>query len=204
MPKLSDPGRELRARLSATPVEPRAIALLLDGLSHDERVAAVRSLGRTSQRRLYAAVDGFLPLRLADLVAPATADLVPVRHYGRNTLPAFTFFEKRFCRPRGQDREKPTELWGYNHQSTAWATGPGYFVAVEDPSRPEILIDYTRVPTGRAEGWPELRPNDRGLARLVYGFMIDRLGRVSEHVTIGSAARHGRDLGSWFALCREA
>jgi hypothetical protein len=204
MPKLADPGRELRALTTATSVEPRGIARLLDGLAPLERVAAVRSLGRTQQRRLYAAVDGFLPLRLADLVAPGTADLVPVRHYGRNTLPVFTHFEKRFCRPAGQDREKPALLWGYNHQATAWVTGPGYFVAVEDPARPEVLIDYTRVPTGRADGWPELRVNERGLSRFVYGFMVDRLRRVSEHVTIGSAARRGRDLGSWFALCREA
>ena len=200
----SEPGRELRSLVMAMPVDPRAIARRLDGLAHAERAAAVRSLGRAEQRRLYAAVDGFLPLALADLVGAATGDLVPVRHYGRNTLPAFTLFEKRFCRPRGQDREKPGELWGYNHQSTAWLTGPGYFVAVQDPARPEVLIDYTRVPTGRAEGWPGLRPNDRGLARFVYGFMVDRLRRVSEHVTIGSAARHGRELGSWFALCREA
>ena len=27
---------------------------------------------------------------------------------------------------------------------------------------------------------------------------------VSEHVTIGSAARQGKDLGSWFVLCRES
>jgi hypothetical protein len=204
MSKPADPGRELRALATATRVEPREIARFLDGLAHVERVEAVRSLGRSEQRGLYAAVDGFLPLRLADLVPPSTADLAPVRHHGRNTLPVFTLFEKRFCRPRGQDREKPGELWGYNQQSTAWVTGPGYFVAVEDPARPEVLIDYTRLPTGRAEGWPELRRNERGLARFVYGFMIDRLRRVSEHVTIGSAARRGRDLGSWFALCRES
>jgi hypothetical protein len=204
MPALADPGQELRALVAATPIEPREIARFLDGLAQLERVAAVRSLGRTQQRRLYTAVDGFLPLRLADLVAPSTPDLAPVRHFGRNTLPAFTLFEKRFCRPSGQDREKPGELWGYNHQATAWVTGPGYFVATEDPDRPEVLIDYTRVPTGRAEGWPELRRNERGLSRFVYGFMVDRLRRVSEHVTIGSAARRGRDLGSWFALCREA
>ena len=204
MPRRADPVDELRALARATPVEPRAIAQLLDSLAHGPRVAAVRSLGRREQRRLYAAVDGFLPLRLADLVPPATDELAPVRHFGRNTLPLFTHFEKRFCRPRGQDREKPALLWGYNHQSTAWATGPGYFVAVQDPERSEVLIDYTRVPAGHAEGWPLPRPNQRGLARLVYGSMVDRLRRVSEHVTIGSAARHGRDLGSWFALCREA
>ena len=48
-----------------------------------------------------------------------------------------------------------------------------------------------------------IRSNERGLGRLVYGFMVDTLRRVSEHVTIGSAARKGKDLGSWFILCRE-
>ena len=49
-----------------------------------------------------------------------------------------------------------------------------------------------------------VRANERLLlGRFVYGFMIDTLRRVSEHVTIGSAARKGRDMGSWFLLCRE-
>ena len=79
--------------------------------------SAVRSLGRSEQRRLYRAVDGFLPLRLVDLVPPGCADLETVRHFGRNTLPAFTLFEKRFCRPRGADARKPGELWGFNFQT---------------------------------------------------------------------------------------
>jgi len=32
---------------------------------------------------------------------------------------------------------------------------------------------------------------------------VDRLRRVSEHVTIGSAIKNGREIGSWFLLCRE-
>ena len=204
MAQPAEPGRELRALAAAAPVDPRRIEAFLDGLRHVERVAAVRSLGRTEQRRLYEAVAGRLPLRLVDLVPKAAPDLSAVRHFGRNTLPAFTLFEKRFCRPSGADPEAPGELWGYNHQSTARFTGPGYFVAREDPDRAEVWIDYTRLPAGRAAGWPEIRPNERGLARLVYGFMVDTLRRVSEHVTIGSAARRGRDLGSWFALSREA
>jgi hypothetical protein len=203
MSDAAGPGRELRALVAETPVEPARIARLLDGLAHAERVAAVRSLGRAEQRRLFAAVAGWLPLRLEDLVPPSVGDLVPVRHHGRNTLPAFTLFEKRFCRPRGADRRKPGELWGYNHQPLSTLTGPGYFVAREDPGRPEVLIDYTRLPAGRAEGWPAIRPNERGLARFVYGFMVDTLRRVSEHVSIGSAARRGREIGSWFVLCRE-
>lgn len=202
------PAGELVARLRETPVRPAQIAALLDGAGHAERLAAIRALARGEQRALYRAVDGFAPARLLDLVPAATGDLVPVRHYGRNTLPAFSLFEKRFCRPRGGDAEKPDELYGYNFQPTALLrplTGPGYFLAVEDPNRAEVLIDYRRVPAGELPaGWPPLRPNDVGLARFVYGYMLDTLRRVSQHVSIGSAARRGRDLGSWFVLCRES
>ena len=48
-----------------------------------------------------------------------------------------------------------------------------------------------------------IRSNESGLARFVYGFMVDRLRRVSRDVTIGSAARNGRELGSYFVLSRE-
>jgi hypothetical protein len=65
------------------------------------------------------------------------------------------------------------------------------------------LVDYCSLPPERPHGWPPIRSNERGLSRLVYGFLLDTLRGVSDHVTIGSAARKGRDLGSWFALCRE-
>jgi hypothetical protein len=198
-----DPVRELAARIDESVVDVRGVAELLDSLAHTQRVEATRALGRGRQRRLYAAVEGFLPVRLADLVPPPVADLSPVRHFGRNTLPAFRTFEKRFCRPRGADSTKPGELYGFNFQALEWLTGPGYFVACEDPNRPEVWIDYTHLPPENPPGWPEIRPNDRGVSRFVYGFMMDTLRRVSEHVTIGSAARRGKDIGSWFVLCRQ-
>jgi len=199
----SQAARELVALLTEPSVSAQRISDLLDGLSHEQRVAAVRSLGRSQQRALYAAVDGYRPVRLAELVPPGTADFAEVRHFGRNTLPAFRNFEKRFCRPHDSDREKPAELYGFNFQSMAPVTGPGYFVAHEDPSRPEVWIDYRHVPTRHPDGWPEIRQNERGLSRFVYGFMVDTLRGVSNHVTIGSAARKGRDINSWFVLCRE-
>jgi len=195
--------RELAVLVAERPIRPTHVAQLLDDMTHEQRVAAIRSLGRGEQSRLYAAVEGFRPLRLEHIVPPATPDLTPVRHYGRNTLPLFTHFEKRFCRPKGADPVKPGELYGFNFQSMAAITGPGYFVAREDPSRAEVLVDYNRVPPVHPEGWPEIRPNDRGLSRFVYGYMVDTVRSVSEHVSIGSAARRGRDLGSWFILCRE-
>jgi hypothetical protein len=197
-------GSELARRLGDAATRPQEVSDFLDGLDHADRVAAVRSLGRASQRRLYELADGFRPVRLEHLVPPSVSDFAQVRHYGRNTLPVFTQFEKRFCRPRGADAVKPGELYGFNFQTMAPVTGPGYFVAREDASRPEVLVDYNFVPDEHPDGWPEIRRNERGLARFVYGFMIDTLRGVSEHVTIGSAARRGKDMGSWFVLCRES
>jgi hypothetical protein len=197
------PEQELRARIREAPFDPGALASFLDDCTHDERVVAIRATNRSDQRRLYAAVDGFAPVRLTDLVAPDTPDLATVRHFGKNTLPAFTHFEKRFCRPLGADNDTPRELYGFNFQTLAWLTGPGYFVAVPAPDREEVWVDYRRVPDEPPPGWPDVAPNERGLATFVYGYMVDTLRRVSRHVTIGSAARKGKDLGSWFMLCRQ-
>jgi hypothetical protein len=189
--------------LSREPVKPAEVADFLDRLSHAERVAAVRAAGRGEQRRLYAALEGHGGLSLDVLVPPGKADWETVRHFGKNTLPAFTHFEKRFCRPAGEDPAKPRVLYGFNFQRMQLVTGPGYYLARDDAAQGEVLIDYTQVPPQAPPGWPAVRPNERGLSRFVYGFMVDRLRRVSEHVSVGSAARHGREFGSWFLLCRE-
>ena len=194
---------EFRALLTGT-IKPTEVARLLDELSHVQRVEAIRSTTRAEQRKLYQAVDRFGQVKLTDLVAPSVGTLETVRHYGKNTLPAFTHFEKRFCRGPRADPERPDELYGFNFQTMQPITGPGYFVAVEDPSRDEVLVDYRRVPDEHPEGWPPIKRNEQGLSRFVYGFMVDTLRRVSEHVTIGSAARKGKDMGSWFLLTRES
>ena len=194
----------LESMISDPGVAPSAIADLLDGLDPDARPEIVRRLGRRDQRMLYARVEGFRPVELTDLVPPDRGELVEVRHLGRNSLPAFTIFEKRFCRLPGSAAESPGALAGYNFQALSPVTGPGYFMAVEDPATREVLVDYRRLPDQKPADWPAIRSNERGLARFVYGFMVDRLRRVSEHVTIGSASRKGRELGSYFVLCREA
>jgi hypothetical protein len=197
-------GDELRDRLRLAPIDARGVREHLESLSSTECIQAVRSLDRAAQRNLFEGVAGFLPLHLTDLVPASVTDLVEVRHHGRNSLPVCTRFEKRFCRPRGTDPRRPEKLFGFNHQRLARFTGPGYFVVTEDPHRQEVRIDYADVPDARPENWPRIRDNESGLASLVYGGMLDTLRRVSEHVTVGSATRRGRDLNSWFVLCREA
>lgn len=189
---------ELGAMIADRATPPASIAALLDGMSDAIRPAVVRGLGKSAQRALYERAAGHAELHLSDLVPTSQPALEEVRHLGRNTLPAFRIFEKRFCRlPNVSDA-----LAGYNFQTMSAVTGPGYFMAREDADRAEVLVDYGRLPTLRPDAWPEIRSNERGLARFVYGFMVDRLRRVSEHVTIGSAARNGRDLGSYFVLSR--
>jgi hypothetical protein len=194
---------EFRALLGGSVIQAGEVAKFLDGLSHAERVAAIRGVGRGAQKRLYTAVEGFGELTLVDLVPEVVEEFETVRHLGKNTLPAFSHFEKHFCRGRDAVPGRPNELYGFNFQTLSSITGPGYFVAVADEKRAEVLVDYRRVPDSHPAGWPAIQPNERGLSRFVYGFMVDTLRRVSEHVTIGSAARKGKDLGSWFLLTRE-
>lgn len=191
-----------KSMVSDAAVAPAAIADLLDDLAEGMRARVVRRLGRRDQQTLYAKVEGFAPLELVDLVPPARSEFEEVRHLGRNSLPAFTIFEKRFCRLPGSAPDGPDGLAGYNFQALSSVTGPGYFMARDDTKTREVLVDYHRLPDQKPADWPPIRSNERGLSRFVYGFMIDRLRRVSKHVTIGSAARNGRELGSYFILSR--
>ena len=140
-----DASAELQARISAG--APQPISDFLDSLDEPSRLEAVYSLDRPQQRALWRAVDGFRSVRIVDMVPPGTPDLTAIVHYGKNSLPMFRLFEKRFYRPDGQDPASPSELGGANFQSIQLLTGPGYFVAVDSPKRPEVLVDYYRQDT---------------------------------------------------------
>ena len=194
------PGPRLVELLRAARPEPGEIAAFLDGLGHDGRIEAMSALsGPGLQGRLYAAAEGAPRVTLTELVPPDIQPLREVIFHGKNSLPAFTLFQKRFCRP--PDRARGEELWGYNHQALAWLTGPGYFVVHEEPVG--AAIDYRQVPPQGCAGWPPVKPNDRGFSRFVYRDMVDYLRRVSKHVLIGRATRHGKALDNYFVLCRE-
>jgi hypothetical protein len=186
-----------------------AIAAYLDGLSHEERLAETRTLGRAHQRRLYRAAESAAPLSLADFVPPGTAPRTAVHHHGKNTLPlpgGLKLFEKRMALPEsGEGR-----LFGYNQSPFVSTIGPGFFVVVPTAGNPEweargaVVVDYFQIPDGPVpDGWPAVIPNTKGLQTFVYHRTRDFMRRVSAHVTIGAAYKVETSLDHYFILCRE-
>lgn len=175
------------------------LATHLDGLEDEARLSEVRALSGRDLAQLYERCAG-RPAALEELVPETIEAGVPVRHRGINSLPVFRRFEKRFLRsPDGE-----AELWGYNEQTMRPLTGPGYFVVPPPGEGEEAGIDYRRVPPRAPDcGWPAVKPNGRGLARLVYGDMVDTMRRVARGVSIGRAHKGGKPFDAWFALVRE-
>jgi hypothetical protein len=194
-----DPKFALAEQLSSARPDPEAIARSLDSADNAQRMQAVLSLRRIQLQALYESVNGFRALSLNDLVPQSSAPFAPVRHFGRNSLPMFTHFEKRFFR-----LPDPAAIGGANFQSTSWLTGPGYFVARPSQHGDQVVIDYSELPEQAPANWPQIRANDNGISRLVFAGMTDTLRRVSQHVSIGAAAKRGKAIEAYFVLCREA
>jgi hypothetical protein len=196
-----EPATE-RPAIFLPPFAPGEIARQLDAMDEAARVHTVGRLGRRQLAPLFEAAAANAPLRLADLVPAGMPPLTEVVHTGKNSLPLFTRFEKRICRPPAGEAAAD-ELWGYNEQTFRAATGPGYFVLHPGPTG-ELAVDYTRLPTGKPAAWPRILPNSARLSIFIYHQMVDVLRRVSEHVVIGRAYRKGRPFDAWFALVRRS
>jgi hypothetical protein len=188
------------------PLDLPRLRQVLDELGHPGRLDTVRGWNRDTMATLYEALAGFKPVTLDDYVPPGTEPLKEVIHHGKNSLPAFTHFQKRFCKAP----ESADVLYGYNHNTELVSsfTGPGYYVAHKSQwSEAEVDIDYTKLPPAKPDAWPAIRDNDHGLGKLVYGGMIDVMRGLSTHVSIGRARRlkHGSFewFDAWFVLCRE-
>ncbi len=166
-----------------------------------DRIEITESIDGKTQARLWEACEGHAAT-IEEMVPADMGALRPVTYHGKNSLPMFTHFQKRFCRS-----DDGQELWGYNYQPTTWLaplTGPGYFVAYDSPDGPGgVAVDYTRIPTGKPQEWPEIHDNTYRLSRFIYNGMIDYLRRVSEHLLIGRATKDGQNLPNYFLLCRE-
>jgi len=177
------------------------IAEFLDGLTHPIRLACVRGLSGSHLKKLYDMVAGFKKITIDDIVPPSVGINKEVRHYGKNSLPAFSIFEKRFMKPAADSKE----LYGYNFSVLRPITGPGYFVAKDAPDRGEVDVDYYSIPPSKPlPEWPDVEPNEKTpISKVVYAYMVDKLRGVSANVTIGRAWKKGKIQPAWFILCRE-
>ncbi|MBT9554768.1 MAG: hypothetical protein IV100_02010 [Myxococcales bacterium] len=174
-----------------------AVGAWFDTATPESRLAGVRSLGKPEQRRLFQAAAANNSLSLDFVVPKSAGTLTEVIHEGKNTLPVFTTFQKRFARLP----DRPDVLVGYNEGVTRSLVGPGYYEAYVQGN--EIAIDYTRTPTQKVPSWPAIRPTTSGISLFVYAHMIDYIRRVSNHVTIGRAVRKGKETENYFLLCRQ-
>ncbi len=178
----------------------------LDGLNAEDRKKEALSLNASKQKILWKASEGSERLTMDYFVPADTPALKPVIHWGVNSLPVFSIFEKVMCRT-----SDPKAHAGINASSMASIVGNGYFILREtdqnDADDHGIVVDYTQVPTEKAEEWPSIAPCKERLGRFVYHGNYDYMRRVSEHVTIGRAkkANAAKDkwMPNWFILCRE-
>lgn len=124
-----------------------------------------------------------------------------VRHVGKNSLPVFCNFEKRLIL---REDDGGAVVSGYN-ANPSWLMGligPGHFTVTQE-SESVVLFDYTTLASTVPAGFPALAPNEGGLRAVVYGGMKDRVRRVSSHVTIGRAWKHGKATTNTFLLVRQ-
>lgn len=159
------------------------IAAHLDALEESQRLLEVREFPGSLQSKLYDLAAGSPPIRVEAFVPEVD---VEVMYSGKNSAPAFKYFSKAFWRKPGA-----SEAIGYNVQFWRWASGPGYFTAVDDPESGELLFDYTKVPDWKPEAWPALEPNSGIIAGPVYKGMMDYNRWVSKTTAIGRAFKGG-------------
>ena len=196
---MSDTPESLAARLdTADGIDIDSLHKALDGLDDAGRLAFVRSLDKRRQVTLWDLAEKHMEASLEHLVPADLEEGRTAIFEGRNSMAMFNLFQKRFARPEGRQEV----LWGYNHQTWAWFTGPGYFVARKDDDRGVLVIDYERIPDRALPGWPTLKENKGFPTGVVYGGMVDELRPVSPDVFIGIALIRGEPRGQYFTLVR--
>lgn len=199
---MTQPGATLKELVSRSAPDAGEIAAHLDGLLLPDRIAAIRSLqGTRLQGALWNAVAGTPRVSASDMVPEDYPALRPVIFHGKNSLPAFTEFQKICFRPEAGSKV----AWGYNETKIRNWIGAGYYVLhdTEGAILGGAAFDYTQLPSSRLPAWPEIRPNEAGISRFIYAGMLDYMRRVSSDVFIGSAVRGGKEMGSYFLVARE-
>ena len=199
---MSQPEATLKELVTRALPDAAEISAFLDGLTLEDRIRACRGMqGASLQGELWRAVVGAPRIRTDEMVPQDYPVRRPIIFHGKNSLPAFTRFQKRFCRA-GSGRD---ELWGYNETKIKNWIGPGYYVLHDTPDAHlgGAAFDYTQIPSTTLPAWPPVRGNDGGISRFIYGNMLDYMRRVSSEVFIGSAVRGGKEMNSYFIVVRE-
>jgi hypothetical protein len=179
---LDDPGATL-AQVSAH----------VEALAPADRVAECRALAAVQQKHLWELTSA-APAGVDGQLIPAGEETATF--IGRNSLRAFSRFEKRFAR---QD----ADVVGRNVHPLGWLIGPGYFLVGQGANSGRLQFDYSRVPTAVPAGWPSASDNKTSrFARAVYGDLLDQVAWITADVLIGAAFRRGLPLGSYFVLAR--
>lgn len=190
-----------RSPLAAYPSSIDALASRLESESETGRVAFVRALTKADMVRLWDLTEG-RGVKVDDFVPAGTRLGREIIHAGKNSLPAFNIFEKRFTPADGH----PTEVYGYNQTWFAPVLGPGYFVGRFDATEGAFGFDYYRTPPPSAPlpaTWPKIRANTLGPQRYVFAEMIDYMRRICDGVTIGRAWKKGQRTDNYFVLARQ-
>ncbi len=203
---MSQPG--LAELLGREGVRLEEVSALLDGMSHDERYAAVQTCQLAELGRLYALAEAAPPITAEHFVGDEPP-LHPVTHDGWKSLPLPAFggrFQKVFCRPQPGGTER---IFGYNEGGARWLIGPGYFQLVPTAGNAEFeargawVVDYFKVPDGPVPAsWPWVVPNWVGPQVLVYNGTRDFMRRVSRHVSVGKPWSRLGELPFCFVLVR--
>lgn len=172
----------------------------LEKLPHNEKVEQVVSISAKEERILWDVAGQSQKEFSLDYFLPAGApDYKLFPFEGKNSLPAFTRFQKVFY------KQEDGKICGYNNQSISWFTGPGYYVVEPSPGKlGPVVIDYTQIPTKKPDALPPIKSNTAGISRFIYGGMQDFLRWVSPDVVIGRATKGGtKEMPAWFVLCRK-
>ena len=172
---------------------------LLAGREAADERKLVLGLGKHRQSRLWdVAGSDPLPIEIEFFVPASAPAYQPFPFDGRNSLPAFTEFQKVFY------RTSTGEIGGLNNQLLMRVTGPGYYIAeVQRDREGEVAVDYRKTPSSKPRGWPRIVPNTRFPSKLIYGGTVDYLRRISDRAAIGRAYRDGTDeMPNWFVLVR--
>lgn len=163
-------------------------------LSPSQRIDDLRGVPAGKMAKLFTLCADSEQLMMTDIVPAGQSG--PIIHEGKNSLPMFSLFQKRFAK-------KGDAMIGYNHQTMSFLTGPGYFTVVEVADKPkELLLDYTQLPAEGIDGWPKVKPNTSGFSYFVYRGMHDYCRKVGPSVLIGCALRDGKPLDNYFMLAR--